>query len=304
MIDFGREGSVSAPLGGSSDVSRVFLVGCPRSGTTLLQALLTAHSDIASFPESHIFLRGHRLRARLAPGLVTRRNLVRFAHSMDVKTPYMRRKLSFRSESYQQDLIAMLDTLTLEQGRHLWVEKTPNHVLSIPAIRMLVPSCRFIHLIRDGRAVVASLYEVTRTHASVWGGSYGLERCITEWNSAIIASSVAMESGDGISVCYQKLTRNPTSELVRICEFLGVEYQSEMLATYSDVTSLIVNSNEGWKSRVDDPIRDNGLQKYHDIFTSKEQEMIGRSLIALPENLFLGQCLNKDESVHGGDSSL
>jgi hypothetical protein len=200
----------------------------------------------------------------------------------------MKRRLSLRSESYQQDLIAMLDELTLKQGRHLWVEKTPNHVLYIPTIRMVVPSCRFIHLIRDGRAVVASLYEVTRSHANIWGGSYGLERCVAEWNNAIVASSVAMEGGDGISVCYGKLTRDPASELLRICEFLGVEYQSEMLAGYSNVTRLIVNSDEEWKSRVDHPIRDNGLQKYYDLFTSREQDMIERSLIAVPKNLSLG----------------
>ena len=36
-------------------VSRAFIVSCPRSGTTLLQSLLAAHSDIHSFPESNFF---------------------------------------------------------------------------------------------------------------------------------------------------------------------------------------------------------------------------------------------------------
>jgi hypothetical protein len=36
--------------------TRLFLVGCPRSGTTLLQSLLAAHPQIASFPESHFLL--------------------------------------------------------------------------------------------------------------------------------------------------------------------------------------------------------------------------------------------------------
>ena len=37
--------------------TRVFLVGCPRSGTTLLQCLLAANSHLASFPETHFFER-------------------------------------------------------------------------------------------------------------------------------------------------------------------------------------------------------------------------------------------------------
>ena len=36
-------------------LSRIFLVGCPRSGTTLTQSLLAAHPMVASFPESHFF---------------------------------------------------------------------------------------------------------------------------------------------------------------------------------------------------------------------------------------------------------
>ena len=34
---------------------RIFIVGCPRSGTTLLQSLLAAHPQIHSFPETHFF---------------------------------------------------------------------------------------------------------------------------------------------------------------------------------------------------------------------------------------------------------
>jgi hypothetical protein len=268
--------------------SRVFLVGCPRSGTTLLQALLGAHKDIASFPESHIFTKG-RL-ARLAPGWVARRNLERFARMNDAKSMYGRRRWALRPQVYQLDLIRLLDKLAIERQKRLWIEKTPEHVLFISEIRRLSPSSKFIHLIRDGRAVVASLYEVTRTHAEIWGrpwrGPMSLEQCISEWNRAVLASSDAMDTrNDGIVIDYEILTTDPALELRRLSDFLALSYEPQMLTEYKAVTSTIVNPDEEWKSRVNDRIHDNGLKKYYQLFTSKQQDFIERSLTRIPANL-------------------
>ncbi len=280
--------NIGAAPDASCDPLRVFLVGCPRSGTTLLQALLGAHKDIASFPESHIFTKGRM--ARLAPGLVARRNLETFTRAVEANSLYGRRKLALRSQTYQLDLIHLLDKLTVERQKRVWIEKTPEHVLFIPKIRMLAPTSKFIHLIRDGRAVVASLYEVTRTHADVWGRPWrrpmGLEQCIAEWNRAIAASSAAMDTGsDGIVIDYKTLTTDPALELQRLCEFLALSYEPQMLTAYATVTSSIVNSDEEWKSRVSDRIRDNGLQKFHQLFSSEQQALIEGSLAHLPANL-------------------
>jgi Sulfotransferase family len=286
VIDDELNHPAAVARGTPGGLSRVFLVGCPRSGTTLLQALLGAHKDIASFPESHIFIKGRRLPARLVPGLVARKNLKRFARTVEVDTLYTRRRLALRQQTYQLDLVCLLDELTRKHQKRLWIEKTPNHVLSIPEIRRLVPSSRFIHLIRDGRAVVASLYEVTRTHASPWGGSYSIERCIAEWNHAIAASSAAMDTGnDGIVIDYKMLATDPALELQTLCKFLSLSYEPQILTAYSNVPSSIVNSEEEWKNRVSGPIHDTGLQKYHQLFSPGQQEFIESSLVPLPANL-------------------
>jgi LPS sulfotransferase NodH len=149
-----------------------------------------------------------------------------------------------------------------------------------------VPSSLFIHLVRDGRAVVASLYEVTRAHSNVWGGTYTIERCIEEWNRAISAASAAMATGDdGIVIRYESLTTDPASAVRRLCEFLALPYEPQMLTTYSSLTSAIVTSDEQWKSRVREPIQDSGLKKYFQLFSSVQRAFIEHSLIPLPANL-------------------
>jgi hypothetical protein len=275
-------------VGTPYQLSRAFLVGCPRSGTTLLQALLGAHRDIASFPESHIFTKG-RL-ARIAPGWVARRSLERFIGAVGVDSTYPRPKLTLAPERHRRDLIDLLDRLAVEGQKRLWIEKTPDHVLFIPDIRRLVPSSQFIHLIRDGRAVVSSLYEVTRSHADAWGkpwrGPLTLEQCIDDWNRAVTASSVAMETRkDGIVIDYGMLTTSPASELGRLCDFLAIDYEPEMFSRYRSVTSSIVEAGEEWKERVNAPIQDNGLQKFQQLFSQEQQEFIEESLVELPTNL-------------------
>lgn len=263
---------------------RVFLVGCPRSGTTLLQALLGAHSDIASYPESHAFIGGRRLAARLLPGLVARRNLIRFYRTLE-KSP-RRLPLSLTPSAYQARLITLLDELTLNDRKRLWIEKTPNHVLAIPRIRRIAPGSQFIHLVRDGRAVVASLYEVSRSHSDLWGGPKTIATCVEEWNRAILAASRALQTGeDSAVVRYDRFTSDPSGELMRLCEFLDLDYEPDMLKAYSTVTSAIVSPEEEWKGRVSAPIQDAGLAKYYSVFSADQRLFIENSLVRLPESL-------------------
>ena len=51
---------------------RIFVVGVPRSGTTLVQSLLAAHSQVTSFTESHFFSRYFRALPRLSSAILTR----------------------------------------------------------------------------------------------------------------------------------------------------------------------------------------------------------------------------------------
>lgn len=250
--------------------------------------MLGAHDDVASFPESHIFIRGRRRAARFAPGLVARKNLQNFTRSLGLDGRYGGLRLSLRPQRHQRELIAILDELASEQEKKVWIEKTPNHVLSVPEIRRLVPSSRFIHLVRDGRAVVASLYEVTRRHPDIWGGSMTIEQCVEEWNRAILASSAAMETGsDGIAVAYESLASNPADEMQRLCQFVGLRYRQEMVTAYAGVATVIVNSNEAWKGGVSSVIRDNGLRKYLDLFSPEQRIAIESSLVPLPPALGL-----------------
>ena len=171
----------------------VFLVGCPRSGTTLLQNMLMAHSSITSFPESHFFTQGfggnrlQRLQKNIKRGYHLHDTLLPWLDQVQAKLHLSPHNLysAWSRSSVIQQFAVQLDRWTAEQNKSLWIEKTPMHLDHMHQISRYLPDARFIHIIRDGHAVVASLYDVTRKHPEIWGGPRSLEESIAQWNRCI-----------------------------------------------------------------------------------------------------------------------
>jgi len=163
--------------------ARVFLVGCGRSGTTLLQSMLASHSRIASMPETWLFvsvagymtprLYGYppsgvkdRLgrildKTRLRLGIAAKdgrdsvRNFLREMKREDLMSLF---PPSGRSLGLQLDAcVNILDRIAQDQNRPLWLEKSPLHLGYIDLIERTIPQARFVHLLREGPDGVASI---------------------------------------------------------------------------------------------------------------------------------------------------
>ncbi|MCC6208462.1 MAG: sulfotransferase, partial [Gammaproteobacteria bacterium] len=221
----------------------IFLGGAPRSGTTLLQNILDMHPDILGGPEFlHIpdimKLRG-KLRDSVARGWI---DLICSADVVD--------------ESMRNLVAGFLLTFADRHGARLLSEKTPENVLVFPSLVELFPESKFIHIVRDPRATVASLLEVgkkarrkgempaqfTRDVQSAIGH---VRRCL---DSGFSASRVAPDKV--YTAVYERLIRDPEAEGRQICRFLGVEWVPEMLRPgekrHMGESAITVNSKEIW----------------------------------------------------------
>ena len=259
--------------------SPLFLVGCPRSGTTLLQSLLTTHPQITSFPESHFFssvISGRIWLRKL--GIASRRAKPRFLEFLgEIQHQEMQRYLPpfplFVSQ-YVQTFIKVLNTLTYQQGKRLWLEKTPRHLHYITDIETFLPTAKFIHIVRNGTDVVASLYDVTHTYPEEWNGARDVDTCIRRWIEDVqISLSYARKPNHRI-VRYEDLVEDTTSVLQELCDFIGVTFNDEMLSQHHVTARKVKLENEPWKLSAQEQIHNTASKKFYNVFDDNQRKYI------------------------------
>lgn len=258
---------------------RFFLVGCPRSGTTLLQSLIVAHSQIASFPESKFFQKTVTSQSiyekfNLAP--ITARKVFN-SFLEDINSSELKNLLPLNAvfvPQYVNSFIKVLDTVTLRQEKTYWLEKTPEHLRRINAIEKLVDGAKFIHIVRNGVDVVASLYEMTQKYPEVWGQPRELEQYINRWENDVLISSCHLHKPNHILVRYESLLADPTATLEEICKFLGVTCEPSMLQNRLNVSSNLIRKREHWKQLVNENLRKPNFDKFYRIFDDSQRKYI------------------------------
>jgi hypothetical protein len=259
---------------------RVFIVGYPRSGTTLLQSLLTAHSEVASFPESHFFkvLIMGRSPRRCRFGLAAKQARSRFNDFLqEIDQEELRAYLppyALTLGQYAQAFIKVLDHLTLKQGKSLWLEKTPKHLHYIDWIEQLVPEAQFIHLVRSGPDAIASLYDVTQRYPELWGGARNAQQCTQRWLEDLRMSQHHLAKPNHTLVRYEHLVQDTRLTLAQLCQFLGLDFQTSMLQDYGAAAQHLVLNSEPWKATVGQRIQNANAQKFTKLFTETEQRYI------------------------------
>jgi hypothetical protein len=220
----------------------VFIVGCPRSGTTLLRRMLDAHREIAITHETHWIPKRLETRTGLRPDGRVRPELLssllsydRFRR-MDLDEGELRSLVQAEPPlTYAGFVTAVFDLYGKANGKALVGDKTPSYVTRIPMLHGLWPSARFVHLIRDGRDVVLSLLAWERTK---------LPSRVPGWREQpVIAAALlwdcrvrlGIEAGRGLGprhyyeLRYESLTKRPAEESARLCEFLRLPYDDAML---------------------------------------------------------------------------
>jgi hypothetical protein len=205
----------------------VFIVGCPRSGTTYLQRLLAAHPQIKTGQESHVFyLVGPLFRLWKAQ-----------MKAMDtdprggVGLPcyFEEKEFLFILRGFLSDLLnPMVDSL---KKNEVFVEKSPSHALYLDAIYELLPEARIIHVLRDARDVVASLLAASRS----WGKHWAPEtpkKAADLWRKHITQISECSQylpNNIFHETRYEHLVFNPKKSLQEIGDFIGIVWSEQLL---------------------------------------------------------------------------
>lgn len=209
-----------------------FIVGVPRSGTTLLRLMLDAHPDLAIPPETGFLLtiaERPRSAGPLSP-LELHRLIVRSPNWNDLvldEDVYLRALRALHPFSVSDGLRVLYRTYAEKFRKIRWGDKTPNNFERMLAITHILPEAHFIHIIRDGRDVSLSLRDM-------W---FAPGRDMTTlgryWKGLI--EQARREAGRNlryIEIRYEDLVRKPESTLRDICRFVDLAFDPRMLEYY------------------------------------------------------------------------
>jgi hypothetical protein len=221
----------------------LFVVGCPRSGTTLLQRLLDAHPQLAVIDETRWIDRWFAEPKGVTPeGFATQTlvsNLLEFPRF--ARLGLRRQELEGLVNggghvSYPAFVSGIFDLYGKSQGKPLVGDKTPRYLRSIPMLHEFFPDAKFVHLIRDGRSTCLSVLN--------WQKASKLSRTFPTWNEEPVATAalwwewqvrLGLEAGSSLGprlyreVRYERLVADPAASCRELCSFLGLVYDEAML---------------------------------------------------------------------------
>lgn len=260
---------------------RIFVVGCPRSGTTLAQALIASHPELATLPETHFFTElPHRWRVGRLVNLTSaasRERLRDLASSLGFDKPPERTGLR-TVRAMSRDFTALLDRYARREGSNGWVEKTPYHVRRIAMIGAHVPGARFCHVLRRGPQTVASLYAATQEHPEAWGGRRGLERCVDRWLADAETSLSYVGEADHTHLLYGELVDEPRRVVEETWERLGLPPASLERSRFDDAKQDAEPEDAPWQ-RLGEGVDPDRANRTRDVLAPEEEEWMRETLL-------------------------
>ncbi len=217
----------------------VFVLGCPRSGTTLVSELL-APTIYGSPVETHFITKYARRLSEFGP-LTDRRNFDGLVRQILSERPVMQWKLDLTPDDLWRlvqgaDAVGyrgIVDTLCMVRARRhghgSWGDKTPHFILDLDVLTSLYPDASYIYVVRDGRDVALSLLKKPWGPNNVHACARYWARCHAEW-PALAELRARRQLHD---LQYETLLQHPADTIRALFGFLGEECRD------ADMTRLV-----------------------------------------------------------------
>lgn len=207
----------------------VFIIGSPRSGTTVLAWALAQHPQLWTGGEFHLFSRlfgDRRLETLLAN---------------ELEFPGVLRRANVTAERFLEDVGSGFDALFWRiSGGRRWVDQTPANTYLADTLAAMFPTAQFVHLLRDGRQVVDSMTHFADSHTQErrseltrlgyfppWALTF--DAACHEWAQSVDTAErfVKLHPNRSMTAHYAQLVQDPDAFFGEILKFLGCEISNK-----------------------------------------------------------------------------
>jgi len=241
---YSRDNLPRLAKGSSSERQPLFIVGMPRSGTSLIEQILSVHPEVQAAGELETL---NRIAAQMH-------------ETTSANRPYPPGAMFLASENLGDLASVYLDDLPAEgRGKAFFTDKMPHNFLHLGFIQQIFPNARIIHCERDARDTCLSCYtyDFIGVHPYAYDlktlGEYYLQyrRIMAHWKSVLDIPIYNLQ--------YEKLISDQEQEVRCLLEFCGLEWDERCLdfhssgravrtASYDQVRRPIYTSSVGrWR---------------------------------------------------------
>lgn len=227
----------------SFDINPIFIVGMPRSGTTLIEQIISSHSLAYGAGELPYI-------AEIANEIGDRKNTNHtYPDNIGMATAS---NLEAKATSYMQKL------MKVGKGKSVITDKMPHNFIFIGLIQMLFPGCKIIHCQRDPLDVCLSIYfhNFNLNHPysdnfSNLGHYYNLYRDLMKhWHQY---------DNNILDVQYEAVIENPNEQIKLILDHVGLEYQDSCMQFYANERTISTPSY----TQVRQPLYKSSIKRWH-----------------------------------------
>ena len=202
----------------------IFIISQPRSGSTLLQRVLSGHPDLQSSAETWLML--HPLYGLRKEGIQTE---YRADWARDAVEEFLG-NYTDGPEVYDDAIRAWANVIygnaLSRTGKRYFLDKTPRYYFVVPDLYRIFPKAHFLFLLRNPMAVLAS--ELT-TYIKENLRALSLFREDLLLAPRLIMEGIDALGPDAIQVRYESFVSNPHENLSELCAKLGLSFVPEML---------------------------------------------------------------------------
>ena len=214
----------------------VFLIGSPRSGTTWLQSLLGSHPAVVTPQETDLF-------ARFIAPLQSRWDEELGRSDSEQRD---RRAKGLPAVLDDGEFTAMLTAVVdrvldaiheLDPAASVIIEKSPAHSRHTELIAKYLPDATFVHIVRDGRDVVASLQSAAKGWGAYWVNG-GMKPAARTWRRSVLGARQAAATGRYTEVRYEQLRAGDPVPLQQVFAAAGIDVDTAHCAALLEEFSL------------------------------------------------------------------
>jgi len=247
----------------------VFIVGCQRSGTTFLGSLLGADPETIAIPEAQFVADEAPDDADTPVDLAATVKRIEQHYRFGIWNFELGNNYPSGQGSYGDAVRWLVRHYAATQGKPdptRWIDHQPGHVREMDRLLAHFPTLKAIHIVRDGRAVAASIMPL------LWGPN-AIQSAANFWAQRV-AMGMALQNflpeGCWTQVRYEDLVADSERELRRLCDFIGIRYDPAMQRGQGFAVPAFTQDQHALVGRAPDASR---LDSWRKSLSAREIEM-------------------------------